>query len=364
MKRQLDCSRALCMACADLGNACSEADVRDAQFQNTQFQLDEDLRKRLDEAIVHVLESIDQKIAPFVELEKMVVNRNNLKLDYDHYVRKVKDLKDRPQSDPAKVSNNEAKLTAARQRLNEATSKLYKGFGYYDAVGGRLVQPEIEMFKKAQQDFFAAASATVKGMTTRDPKDVAMEVEAAGKDGMSAPVTLPSSEYDAQAAAGGIRPTGVGGGAPSDASFSKDSPDRSPVSAYVPSASAPWITNPGGTSGTGASSFAPGGSSYQSPGGAGQGGGGGGGGSSWWDKHASAADKQVTTAWEGPETRAPSVTQTRARALFSYTAADNTELSFAEGEVLTVITQDESGWWTGEKGARKGLFPSNYVELI
>ena len=89
MKRQLDCSRALCMACADLGNACSEADVRDAQFQNTQFQLDEDLRKRLDEAIVHVLESIDQKIAPFVELEKMVVNRNNLKLDYDHYVRKV-----------------------------------------------------------------------------------------------------------------------------------------------------------------------------------------------------------------------------------------------------------------------------------
>ena len=75
---------------------------------------------------------------------------------------KVKDLKDRPQSDPAKVSNNEAKLTAARQRLNEATSKLYKGFGYYDAVGGRLVQPEIEMFKKAQQDFFAAASATVR----------------------------------------------------------------------------------------------------------------------------------------------------------------------------------------------------------
>lgn len=89
MKRQLDCSRALCLACADLGNACSEAGVRDVQFQNTQFQLDEDLRKRLDEAIVHALESLDNKLVPFGELEKMVQSRNKLKLDYDHYVRKV-----------------------------------------------------------------------------------------------------------------------------------------------------------------------------------------------------------------------------------------------------------------------------------
>lgn len=33
-------------------------------------------------------------------------------------------------------------------------------------------------------------------------------------------------------------------------------------------------------------------------------------------------------------------------------------------QVLTVVSQDQSGWWTGEKGGRKGLFPSNYVNLI
>ncbi|CAM9305183.1 unnamed protein product, partial [Ectocarpus sp. 8 AP-2014] len=60
----------------------------------------------------------------------------------------------------------------------------------------------------------------------------------------------------------------------------------------------------------------------------------------------------------------PAAGQQQARALFSYTAADNTELSLTEGEVLTVVSQDQSGWWTGEKGGRKGLFPSNYVNLI
>lgn len=71
-------------------------------------------------------------------------------------------MKEKPGADPVKMSNNEAKLTAARQRLHEATSRLYKGFGYYDAVGGKLVQPEVEMFKKAQQDFFGAALEAVR----------------------------------------------------------------------------------------------------------------------------------------------------------------------------------------------------------
>lgn len=89
MKRQLECSRALCTACAELGNSCSDVNLRDVQFQNAQFQLDEDLRKRLDEAVAKALESLDNKLAPFAELEKMTTSRNNLKLDYDHYVRKV-----------------------------------------------------------------------------------------------------------------------------------------------------------------------------------------------------------------------------------------------------------------------------------
>ncbi|CAM9736651.1 unnamed protein product [Hapterophycus canaliculatus] len=369
MKRQLDCSRALCMACADLGNACSEVGLRDVDFQNAQFQLDEDLRKQLDVAVAHALASLENKMAPFAELDKMVMSRNNLKLDYDHYTRKVRDLKERPGSDVAKLSNNEAKLTAARQRLQEATSKLYKGFGYYDAVGGTLCQPEVEMLKKAQQGFFGSAFSVVKGMPARDPEEVAREIEAVGKDGMNAPFTLPASEYGSSGGGGLSNMAGMSG-AIKDASgdgsrtTGDESPDRSPSSAYVPSSSAPWLA--GGSGGAAAAtSSGTAGSSFKAPAA-------GGGGSSWWDKHSPTAGAQpaaASSAWgeeavtknpPGP----PAAGQQRARALFSYSAADNTELSLTEGEVFTVVSQDQSGWWTGEKGGRKGLFPSNYVNLI
>lgn len=90
MKRQLDCSRALCLACADLGNACSEVGLRDVDFQNSQFQLDEDMRKQLDVAVAQALESLENKLTPFGELDKMIMSRNKLKLDFDHYTRKVR----------------------------------------------------------------------------------------------------------------------------------------------------------------------------------------------------------------------------------------------------------------------------------
>lgn len=43
----------------------------------------------------------------------------------------------------------------------------------------------------------------VKVMTSRDPKEVAREVENAGKDGMNAPFNLPASEYGSQGGGGG-----------------------------------------------------------------------------------------------------------------------------------------------------------------
>lgn len=44
------------------------------------------------------------------------------------------------------------------------------------------------------------------------------------------------------------------------------------------------------------------------------------------------------------------------------------ELSFKVGDIIAVITVDESGWWTGEPinmpntGAK--IFPSNYVSFF
>ncbi|EMD42812.1 BAR/SH3 domain containing protein [Entamoeba histolytica HM-1:IMSS-B] len=47
-------------------------------------------------------------------------------------------------------------------------------------------------------------------------------------------------------------------------------------------------------------------------------------------------------------------------ALYDYTAVDAGELSFKEGDVITVL--EKSGdWWSGELNGVKGIFPSNYV---
>ncbi|KAL1868739.1 actin binding protein [Diaporthe australafricana] len=52
-----------------------------------------------------------------------------------------------------------------------------------------------------------------------------------------------------------------------------------------------------------------------------------------------------------------------ATALFDYEAAEDNELSFAEGDKITNLEFPDDDWWFGHRGAKSGLFPANYVEL-
>lgn len=52
------------------------------------------------------------------------------------------------------------------------------------------------------------------------------------------------------------------------------------------------------------------------------------------------------------------------RALFSYQQANPDELSLAVGDVIQVLGEEEEGWWKGQRGAHRGVFPSNFVEPI
>jgi hypothetical protein len=54
----------------------------------------------------------------------------------------------------------------------------------------------------------------------------------------------------------------------------------------------------------------------------------------------------------------------KARAVYDYAAADETELGFDVGDIINVTKIDDSGWWEGTRGSRAGMFPGNYVELI
>lgn len=52
------------------------------------------------------------------------------------------------------------------------------------------------------------------------------------------------------------------------------------------------------------------------------------------------------------------------RALYDFSPNRKDNLSFKKGDIITVIAQDDSGWWSGaDSSGRIGLFPENYVEL-
>lgn len=54
-----------------------------------------------------------------------------------------------------------------------------------------------------------------------------------------------------------------------------------------------------------------------------------------------------------------------AKALYDYQAADDTEITFDPGDVITHIDAIDEGWWQGlAPDGTYGLFPANYVEVI
>ncbi|XP_034830215.1 SH3 domain-containing kinase-binding protein 1 isoform X1 [Maniola hyperantus] len=60
----------------------------------------------------------------------------------------------------------------------------------------------------------------------------------------------------------------------------------------------------------------------------------------------------------------PGGVQGRCRAVFSYQPANPDELPLSVGDVLEVLGEVEEGWWQGRRGARVGVFPSNFVVML
>ena len=50
-------------------------------------------------------------------------------------------------------------------------------------------------------------------------------------------------------------------------------------------------------------------------------------------------------------------------ALYTYSSSEQGDLSFNQGEYIT-ITKKDGDWWTGTIGDRTGIFPANYVKKV
>lgn len=79
---------------------------------------------------------------------------------------------------------------------------------------------------------------------------------------------------------------------------------------------------------------------------------------------ASASASAPAPAPSAPPAPSASSDQPKAVAAYSYSAGEDGELSFEEGDVIEDIIFEDEGWWSGVlNGGERGLFPANYVEL-
>ncbi|XP_034045484.1 LIM and SH3 domain protein 1-like [Thalassophryne amazonica] len=62
----------------------------------------------------------------------------------------------------------------------------------------------------------------------------------------------------------------------------------------------------------------------------------------------------------------PPSTGKRYRAVYDYSAADEDEVSFMDGDVIVDVQQIDEGWMYGrvERTGQQGMLPANYVEAI
>jgi hypothetical protein len=49
-------------------------------------------------------------------------------------------------------------------------------------------------------------------------------------------------------------------------------------------------------------------------------------------------------------------------AIYDFEASNPEELHLKEGDIVTVIKKDDSGWWEGSLNGKVGIFPANYVQ--
>ena len=80
-----------------------------------------------------------------------------------------------------------------------------------------------------------------------------------------------------------------------------------------------------------------------------------------------AVNTPVQSSLSPPPPPAPALgaaTMGKCRAQFDYDATEPTELSFAEGDIITVITKADTGWWKGSVNGSTGWFPASFVEEV
>lgn len=244
---------------------------------------------------------------------------DNYRVDMDRFHESLEKITEKSQKtgNAAGIGDAEAKYRAARETYEVLLNEMMVDFGrLHDALPPFLI-PAISVFMREQGQY-----GQVYGRIMGSLADQVGRIDMTLFDNYTDAIT---GEGDSAAGPEGSLPAKKG----------KKTTSQSKLAAYaMPSTGAPPPERPQINFSTGAQPSAP------ADAGAGAGG---------------ARPRPPPPSRPGPHVE-------RCRALYDFTAEDNTELPLRKGDVITIIKKGQD-WWEGECNGRRGLFPGNYVEM-
>lgn len=253
-----------------------------------------------------VLGSIQKKLNDMKPLMERMEERSSLKMDYDHYLQKIDNLKTKSNVDANYSIKNQTKLQDAQTKLQQCTDELLDKFYAYEAQRPTFLAYEFQTIRSVQKKFFTALAQSMAGFKITEPSEPpALNIT---------PLSNPAAQRPAETA---MEPQQSYGAVPTAV----------PVAAAAPAPQYTAVSSNPFAKVTAVETAAP----------------------------------VVPTAPSRPA-REPGAQY--AEALYDFPGTEEDELPLVRGRQIKVINQHESGWWIGEYNGKTGMFPANYVKLI
>lgn len=240
--------------------------------------------------------------------------------DYDHYRHKYRTLQESPKKEKIgeHIRECEAKLNIASEKYHTMNERLSARLRTADKHKDTLFNEQLFALVRCEQAFFSQGSNEFDKLLQSSVEKRYKQAAAGAAEDLARADAAVKSMHGGTGRTGSMAMSGAGGGmAMSNASWGS-SPAGSPRNTF---------DKKGGSS------------------------------SNFEDAFGSPAVGKPQAAFSGGGAK-------RARALFEYEATADTELDLKEGQIITIVREDDSGWWQGEYNGKVGWFPYNYVEIL
>jgi len=294
-----------------------------SKFLKANKEIDSKVRKSVAcvalESVLNPLREFCSERVP--EIEKRVQLRNELRIDYDLYKRRWKDLQT-ANADRAKMEVTRNKLERARSEFEAVNNDLINEFNSLKASKERLVSNQATALMICQQEFLKQASTTLEralqGLNgpakENTESSIRQYIQGGGPDPAATAKALNGNSNSFRVEKHMPAHAEIHGGAASD--------DTSCGVLENTTTNRRWSQNP-------------------------------------------MFSNQQLSAKHMPALPLPPAAKKKvvAVARHAYQPREDGEVGFAAGDLIEVLEQNENGWWIGISSGQRGEFPGNHVEL-